>query len=244
MPSEAAQVTKSHRLLHDYPQNFRYFDLMVSAFVAVLLVSNLVAPKFIAWGPFLFSGAQLLFPITYIFGDVFTEVYGYAGSRRAIWNGFFASILLTVISAIIIALPPAPSWKNQQAYEIVLGSMPRIVIASLVAYWCGEFANSFVMARMKILTEGKYLWMRTIGSTAVGQAVDTLLVITIIFAGTVPVSTMLTLMVSGYGGKVLYEALATPLTYAVVNWLKRVEGVDIMDTDTDFNPFKAKLAPH
>ena len=120
----------------------------------------------------------------------------------------------------------------------------RIVIASLVAYWCGEFANSFVMARMKVLTEGKHLWMRTIGSTAVGQAVDTLLVITIIFAGTVPISTMLTLMVSGYTGKVLYEALATPLTYAVVNWLKRVEGVDIMDTDTDFNPFKAKLAPH
>jgi uncharacterized integral membrane protein (TIGR00697 family) len=215
---------------------------MVSAFVAVLLISNLVAPKFIEWGPFLFSGAQLLFPITYIFGDIFTEVYGYAGSRRAIWNGFLASLLLTAISAIVIALPPAPEWKNQPAYEIVLGSMPRIVAASLIAYWAGEFANSFVMARMKVLTNGKYLWMRTIGSTVVGQAVDTILVIGIIFAGTVPFSTMLKLMISGYGGKVIYEALATPVTYAVVNWLKRIEGVDIIDSDTDFNPFKAKLS--
>ena len=240
MQSPAVGV-KKRNLLHEYPQNFKYYDLLVSAFVAVLLISNLVAPKFIEWGPFLFSGAQLLFPITYIFGDIFTEVYGYAGSRRAIWNGFLASILLTVISTLIVALPPAPDWKNQAAYEIVLGSMPRIVIASLLAYWAGEFTNSFVMARMKVLTDGKFLWMRTIGSTVVGQAVDSILVITIIFAGTVPVSKLLILMVSGYGGKVLYEALATPLTYAVVNWLKKVEGVDIMDVDTDFNPFKSKM---
>ena len=228
-------------LLHDYPQNFRYYDLLVSAFVAVLLISNLVAPKLVSWGPFVFSGAQLLFPITYIFGDIFTEVYGYAGSRRAIWNGFLASILMTFMGTVIINLPPAPGWNNQPAYEIVFGSMPRIVIASLVAYWAGEFANSFVMARMKVLSNGKHLWMRTIGSTAVGQAVDTVLVIGIIFAGTVPLSTMLTLIVSGYGGKVLYEALATPLTYVVVNSLKRAEGVDIMDTHTNFNPFRAKL---
>jgi uncharacterized integral membrane protein (TIGR00697 family) len=241
MLTQAVRV-KTTNLLHEYPRNFKYYDLLVSAFVAVLLISNLVAPKFISWGPFLFSGAQLLFPITYIFGDIFTEVYGYAGSRRAIWNGFLASLLLTGISTLIVALPPAPEWKNQAAYEIVLGSIPRIVAASLIAYWAGEFANSFVMARMKVVTEGKYLWMRTIGSTVVGQAVDTVLVIGIIFAGNVPFSTMLTLMISGYGGKVIYEALATPLTYAVVNWLKRVEGVDIMDRDTDFNPFKAKLS--
>jgi uncharacterized integral membrane protein (TIGR00697 family) len=233
---------KAKSLLHEYPQNFRYYDLLVSVFVAVLLISNLVAPKLVSWGPFVFSGAQLLFPITYIFGDIFTEVYGYAGSRRAIWNGFLASILLTTISAVVIALPSAPEWKYQEAYQIVLGSMPRIVIASLLAYWCGEFANSFVMARMKVLSNGKYLWMRTIGSTVVGQAVDTVIVVSIIFAGSVPLSTMLNLMVSGYGGKVIYEALATPLTYAAVNWLKRVEGVDIMDTHTNFNPFKAKLA--
>jgi queuosine precursor transporter len=241
MQTQTARLQKAP-LLHDYPQNFRYYDLLVSAFVAVLLISNLVAPKLVSWGPFVFSGAQLLFPITYIFGDIFTEVYGYAGSRRAIWNGFLASILLTVMGTVIISLPPAPGWTNQQAYEIVFGSMPRIVIASLAAYWAGEFANSFVMARMKVLSNGKHLWMRTIGSTAVGQAVDTVIVIGIIFAGNVPLSTMLTLMASGYGGKVLYEALATPLTYAVVNWLKKVEGVDIMDTNTDFNPFRAKLA--
>jgi uncharacterized integral membrane protein (TIGR00697 family) len=239
-PQPARMTNKA--LLHDYPKNFKYYDLLVSAFVAVLLVSNLVAPKFIEWGPFLFSGAQLLFPVTYIFGDIFTEVYGYAGSRRAIWNGFFASLLLTGISSLIVALPPAPEWKNQQAYEIVLGVMPRIVAASLIAYWAGEFANSLVMARMKVMTQGKHLWMRTIGSTVVGQGVDTILVITIIFAGTVPLATMLKLMVSGYGGKVIYEALATPVTYAVVNWLKRVEGVDIMDVNTDFNPFRSKLS--
>jgi queuosine precursor transporter len=241
MSGQAVRL-KTGALLHEYPQNFRYYDLLVSAFVAVLLISNLLAPKFVAWGPFLFSGAQLLFPITYIFGDIFTEVYGYAGSRRAIWNGFLASLLLTGISTLVVALPPAPEWKNQQAYEIVLGAMPRIVAASLIAYWAGEFANSFVMARMKVMTGGKHLWMRTIGSTAVGQAVDTVLVIGIIFAGTVPMSTMLKLMISGYGGKVIYEIVATPVTYAVVNWLKRVEGVDIMDTDTNFNPFRAKLA--
>lgn len=241
MQSQVARM-QTRTLLHDYPQNFRYYDLLVSVFVAVLLISNLVAPKLVSWGPFVFSGAQLLFPITYIFGDIFTEVYGYAGSRRAIWNGFLASVLLTVMGTIIIQLPPAPGWENQKAYETVFGSMPRVVIASLIAYWAGEFANSFVMARMKVLSAGKHLWMRTIGSTVVGQAVDTVLVVSIIFAGVVPLSTMLTLMVSGYGGKVIYEALATPLTYAVVNWLKRVEGVDIMDTNTDFNPFRARLS--
>lgn len=239
-----AQADRALRapLLHDYPANFRYYDLLVSAFVAVLLISNLVAPKLVSFGPLVLSGAQLLFPITYIFGDIFTEVYGYAGSRRAIWNGFFASILLTCVGTLILNLTPAPEFKNQAAYEIVFGAMPRIVIASLVAYWAGEFANSFVMARMKVISNGKHLWMRTIGSTIVGQAVDTVLVVGIIFAGQVPLQTLLTLMVSGYGGKVLYEALATPLTYLIVNWLKRAEGVDIIDSNTDFNPFRAKLA--
>src|SRR3954447_15078588 len=152
--------TKTSGVLHDYPQNFKYYDLLVSTFVAVLLISNLVAPKFVAWGPLRFSGAQLLFPITYIFGDIFTEVYGYAGSRRAIWNGFFASALMAIIAMIVVALPPSPDWPNQKAYETVLGMIPRLVVASLIAYWAGEFANSFVMARMKVLTEGRHLWMR------------------------------------------------------------------------------------
>jgi queuosine precursor transporter len=229
-------------LTHEYPERFRYYDILVAAFVAVLLVSNIVAPKFVALGPFRFSGAQLLFPITYIFGDIFTEVYGYAGSRRAIWNGFFASALLTVISMIIVALPPSPEWPYQEAYATVLGFLPRLVIASLIAYWAGEFANSFIMARMKVWTDGKYLWMRTIGSTAVGQAVDSVLVMVIAFAGVMATSDIVVAIISGYVGKVLYEAAATPVTYAVVNALKRAEGIDILDTHTDFNPFRAKLS--
>ncbi|MBC8167008.1 MAG: queuosine precursor transporter [Bryobacteraceae bacterium] len=224
-----------------YPSQFQYYDMLVAAFVAVLLISNIVAPKFVAWGPLRFSGAQLLFPLTYIFGDIFTEVYGYAGSRRAIWNGFFASALLAVVSSIVIALPPAPDWPNQKAYETVLGSIPRLVVASLIAYWVGEFANSFVMARMKVMTGGKYLWMRTIGSTAVGQAVDTVLIMVIAFAGVVATSDIIRAIISGYLAKVLYEIVMTPVTYLVVNKLKRAEGVDIIDRDTDFNPFKSSI---
>jgi queuosine precursor transporter len=231
-------------LAHEYPDRFRYYDMLVSAFVAVLLISNIVAPKFIAWGPVRLSGAQLLFPLTYIFGDVFTEVYGYAGSRRAIWNGFFASGLMMGISMIIVALPASPEWPYQEAYATVLGFMPRLVVASLIAYWAGEFANSFVMARMKVMTEGKHLWMRTIGSTMVGQFVDTVLVMTIAFGGVMSTSDIVSVIIWGYLAKVVYEAAMTPVTYAVVNWLKRAEGVDIIDRDTDFNPFRARISAH
>lgn len=219
-------------------RQFRYYDLLVSAFVAVLLVSNIVAPKFIALGPFRFSGAQLLFPLTYIFGDIFTEVYGYAGGRKAIWNGFFASAVLTGLSMLIVALPPSPDWPHQAAYETVLGFLPRLMAASLIAYWAGEFANSFVMARMKVMTNGRYLWTRTIGSTAVGQLVDTVLVMVLAFAGVMATRDIVIAIFSGYGLKVLYEAAMTPVTYAIVNGLKRAEGVDILDVNTDFNPFK------
>jgi queuosine precursor transporter len=164
-------------------------------------------------------------------------VYGYAASRRAIWSGFFASALLSALSAIIIALPPAPDWHGQAAYEEVLGMTPRIFVASLIAYWAGEFANSFVMARLKIATSGRFLWMRTIGSTMVGQAVDSVLVMTIAFAGIYTGEQIVRLIISGYLFKVMYEAAATPVTYIVVNTLKRREGVDILDTDTNFNPF-------
>lgn len=216
---------------------YRYLDVLISAFVAVLLVSNIVAPKFVALGPFRFSGAQLLFPLTYIFGDIFTEVYGYAASRKAIWNGFFASGLFVAVSSLIVALPPAPEWQYQSAYETVLGVAPRVVAASLIAFWAGEFTNSFVLAKMKLRTRGRMLWTRTIGSTAIGQAVDTVLVVVIIFAGNTSVENIVRLIVSGYLGKVLYEALATPVTYAVVNTLKRREGVDVMDVGTNFSPF-------
>lgn len=205
--------------------------------MVVLLISNLVAPKICQIGPFTLSGAQLLFPLTYIFGDIFTEVYGYAGSRRAIWHGFLAQTLLTVLAMTIVTLPPAPGWENQQAFETVFGFLPRLVVASLIAYWCGEFANSFVMAKMKIITKGKMLWARTIGSTAVGQLVDTVIVMIIGFGGTMSWDLIFSLIWSGYVVKVLYEAAATPVTYLVVNALKKAEGVDLYDTDTDFNPF-------
>jgi queuosine precursor transporter len=188
-------------------------------------------------GWFRFSGAQLLFPITYIYGDIFTEVYGYASSRRAIWNGFFASALLTTIATIVVKLPPSPDWRYQKEYEIVLGFLPRIIIASLIAFWCGEFVNSFVVAKMKILTKGKYLWTPTIGSTAAGQAVDSILVMTIAFAGVMSATDIFRAIVSGYTAKVLYEAAMTPVTYAVVGFLKRKEGVDVMDIGTNFSPF-------
>jgi uncharacterized integral membrane protein (TIGR00697 family) len=220
------------------PHRFRHLDTLILAFVCILMISNLVAGKIVAIGPnFSLSGAQILFPVTYIFGDIFTEVYGYAASRRAIWTGFMAAALLGVMGNIIVALPPAPGWPHQAAYETVFHQVPRILVASLVAFWLGEFANAFVLAKMKVLTGGRMLWSRTVGSTVVGQLVDTVVVVAIVFAGVVPVSEMVKLMYSGYFGKVIYEALATPVTYLVVNWLKRVEGVDVFDNATDFNPF-------
>ena len=219
------------------PPKYKYYDLLVNSFVVVLLICNLVAPKICAFGPFRLSGAQLLFPVTYIFGDIFTEVYGYAGSRRAIWIGFLASALMAGLGIVIVALPPAPEWHGQEAFAYIFGFVPRLVVASLVAYWAGEFSNSFVLSRMKLITGGKYLWARTIGSTVVGQAVDTALVMIIAFGGSLTPKLIGTLIVSGYLGKVLYEAVATPATYAAVNYLKKKEGVDVFDYGMDYNPF-------
>ena len=216
---------------------YRYLDPLIHIFVVVLMVSNLVGAKIVALGPFRISGAQLLFPITYIFGDIFTEVYGYAASRRAIWTGFLASALLSVMGLITVALPPAPGWPNQQAFEIVFHFVPRMVAASLIAYWAGEFTNAYIMAKLKLWTKGKHLWIRTIGSTVAGQFVDTVAVMVIAFGGSLNTDLIVTLIVSGYLGKVLYEAAATPLTYAVVDFLKRKEGVDVFDYGTDFSPF-------
>ncbi|MGC2617544.1 MAG: queuosine precursor transporter, partial [Acidobacteriaceae bacterium] len=209
----------------------------------VLLVSNLVGQKICQIGSLKVSGAQLLFPIAYICGDVFTEVYGYAASRRAIWIGFFAMALLAVMGAVAVALPPAPGWPNQQAFATVFGLVPRFAIASLIAYWAGEFTNSFTLAKMKILTRGRWLWTRTIGSTITGQAVDTAVdtavVIVIAFAGYTSARTIGIMILSSYLTKVVYETLATPLTYLVVAQLKRAESVDAYDTSTNFNPFAA-----
>ena len=179
----------------------------------------------------------MLFPITYIFGDVFTEVYGYAASRRAIWIGFFASFVLVGVSYLAVIIPPAPEFKDQQAFETVFRPVGRVVLASLLAYWCGEFANSFTLAKLKLLTGGKLLWMRTIGSTVIGQAIDTSVVMFAAFYGVRPVSVIWKLIVSGYIVKVVYETAMTPVTYAVVNFLKRSEHVDYFDYETDFNPF-------
>ena len=220
-------------------RQYRYLDLLINIFVVVLIVSNLIAPKFVAVGWFRFSAAQLLFPITYIFGDVFTEVYGYSASRKAIWTGFLASIVMTALGLFAIWLPPAPEFKDQVAYETIFGVVPRNVAGSLLAFWAGEFANSLTVAKMKLWTDGKYLWTRTVGSTIVGQAVDTTIVIVFIFWGQ-PLGVMFQLIVSGYLFKVVYEVLATPLTYLVVNFLKRTEGVNFFDRSTNFNPFAVK----
>ena len=222
-------------------RDFRYLQLLTSIFIVVLLISNLVAQKICAFGSLRLSGAQLLFPITYIFGDIFTEVYGYGASRRAIWIGFFASGLMSILGLIIVQLPPAPEWPNQAAFATVFDFIPRLVIASLIAFWCGEFANSYVMAKMKILTGGRHLWTRTVGSTVAGQAVDTALVMILAFGGTQPWKTILALIFSGYTAKVIYEVLMTPVTYAVVNFLKHKEGVDTFDYGTNFNPFHSAI---
>lgn len=218
-------------------KRYKYLDALTTAFVVILLVSNLVAQKVCLIGPFAVSGAILLFPITYIFGDVFTEVYGFAASRRAIWLGFFGTSLLYLMGSLTIALPPAPGWHNQQAFAAVFGFIPRILAASLIAFWAGEFANSFTMAKLKLLTNGRKLWTRTIGSTVVGQAVDTTIVVFLTFLGTVPLRTLGNMIATGYLLKVGYEILATPLTYAVIFWLKRAEGADAFDRHESFNPF-------
>ena len=224
--------------------SFRLYDLLVHIFVVILLISNLVGQK-ICVVPFIHffghvprvSGAQLLFPITYIFGDIFTEVYGYGASRRAIWIAFFSNILLTLVGVFVVAFPAAPEWQNQEAFETVFYVVPRFVIASLVAFWAGEFTNSYTLAKMKLWTNGKWLWTRTVGSTITGQFVDTTTVILVAFAGRAPWGTMLNLIISGYLFKVIYEVVATPITYWIVNKLKRAEGIDVYDRGTDFNPF-------
>jgi queuosine precursor transporter len=217
-------------------RRYKYLDTFITLFVVVLLISNMVASKFFAIGPLRISVAQILFPITYIFADIFTEVYGYGASRRAIWYGFFASFILVAISFIAVKIPPAPEYTNQNAFATIFAPVGRIVLASLLAYWCGEFANSFTLAKMKLITKGKYLWTRTIGSTIVGQAVDTTVVVFVIFYKQ-PLDVIVRLIISGYLIKVVYETLMTPVTYAIVNALKRSEGVDYFDYKTNFNPF-------
>jgi len=218
----------------------RSYDLVLAAFVAVLLISNVASTKVLLFGPFTFDGGTLLFPLSYIFGDVLTEVYGYRRSRRVIWAGFFATGLMAGVLALVGALPPSPDWPHQGAFDAVLGQTPRIVAGSLVAFWAGEFSNSWVLSRMKVATAGRWLFARTIGSTLVGEGVDTLLFVLVAFAGALPNDLLLAIFVSNYVFKVGFEVLATPLTYLVVNRLKRAEGIDVFDEGISYNPFSLR----
>jgi uncharacterized integral membrane protein (TIGR00697 family) len=191
-------------------------------------------------GPFTFDGGTILFPISYIFGDILTEVYGYRRSRRVIWTGFFCAFLMSAVFMVVGKLPPAADWGNQEAYDKILGLTPRIVLASLITYFSGEFSNSYTLARMKIMTKGKWLWSRTIGSTVVGEGVDTVLFVMIAFYGVFPNDLLMAIMISNYIFKVAFETFFTPLTYMIVRFLKNREGIDTYDYGTNFNPFAVR----
>ena len=207
-----------------------------SLFVATLVASNIIAVKIAAVGPFSVPAAIVIFPLAYLFGDVLTEVWGYRVARTVIWTGFLANIVVVLFIAAAIAIPSDPHYTDQSAYSRVLGESPRLVAASLTAYLLGEFLNAFVLARLKVATRGRMLWTRTIGSTLVGQGVDSAVFITLAFAGTQPWSLLLVIIRDVWIVKVLYEVIATPITYALVTLLKRVEGVDVYDRDTRFAP--------
>ncbi len=218
----------------------RYLDLITASFVAVLLISNVAAIKVFTLAGRPFDGGMFIFPISYVFGDVLTEVYGYRRSRRVIWTGFFWLAIMNLVLAVTNAMPPDPDWNRQigqDAFSRVLGVSPRIAGAGLVGYFWGEFANSFVLARMKVMQKGKHLWMRTIGSTVVGELVDTFLFCSIAFWGILPFDKILDYTLTGYLYKCLVEILMTPVTYQVVGFLKREEELDVYDRETDFNPF-------
>lgn len=240
-------------------RHFRYFDYMIAAFVAILLLSNLIGAAKLAtlWG-FTFGAGILFFPVSYVLGDVLTEVYGYANARRCVWTGFVALAFMAFMAIVVVAMPPSPGWgcaastdprfsgvlaaSNagticQATYDSVFGSTWRIALASLIAFWSGEFVNSFVLARMKVWTGGRKLWTRTIGSTVFGQAVDSAIFYPVAFLGIWDTSAVVTVMITNWALKVGWEVVLTPVTYAVVGFLKRREGVDVFDDDTDFSPF-------
>ena len=218
-------------------KTYRHIDTVTALFVAVLLISNVASTKIVDLWFFTFDGGTLLFPLSYIFGDILTEVYGYGRSRKVIWLGFASALLMSLVLILVGKMPSARGWENQEAYEKILGLTPRIVLASLAAYFSGEFSNSFVLAKMKILTRGRHLWMRTIGSTLVGELVDTLLFVMIAFGGTLSAGLLWTVVISNYVFKTAVEALFTPLTYWIVRVLKRAEEADYYDLHTNFSPF-------
>jgi queuosine precursor transporter len=217
--------------------SYKYFDLITGLFVAVLLISNIASSKIVDIWKFTFDGGTILFPLSYIFGDILTEVYGYRRSRRVIWIGFFCALMMSFTLGIIGLIKPASGWDYQEAYMAILGQTPRIVTASLIAYFAGEFSNSYILAKMKVLTRGKFLFARTIGSTIIGQGIDTVIFVIIAFLGVYDNSMVLLIIISNYIFKVSLEILFTPITYKVVNTLKKAEKVDWFDYKTNFNPF-------
>jgi uncharacterized integral membrane protein (TIGR00697 family) len=230
-------------------KGYRWYPLVTAVFVTTLVISNIIAVKIVQIGALYLPAAVILFPVAYIFGDILTEVYGYARARQVIWIGFFCNLLAVIAIWVAGLLPAAPFWNAglysspldaQQAYQAILGFTPRLLLASFIAYLVGEFLNSFVLARLKVKTGGRFLWLRTITSTLIGQAADSLVFITIAFWGIFPGSEIATAIVSQWLFKVAFEILATPFTYLVVNALKRAEGVDHFDRDTNFNPVAFK----
>ena len=223
-------------------RTYKYYDLVMAAFVTILLCSNVIgAAKVATVAGFTFGAGVLFFPISYIFNDVLTEVYGYARARKVVWAGFGAIIFASIMSWVVVTLPPAAGWNDQPAYLAVFGQTPRIVFASLAAFFVGEFANSFVLAKMKIRTSGRHLWARTIGSTIVGEGVDSLVFYPLAFMGVWDNNLLITVMFSNYVIKVVWEALITPVTYKVVNFLKRAEDEDYFDHKTNFTPFSIEV---
>lgn len=214
----------------------KYLDLITAAFAVVLVLSNITSTKILSLGWFSFDGGTILFPLAYIFGDILTEVYGYARARRVIWIGFAMNLLMVLTFWAVQKLPPAMDWGNQAAFEAILGVVPRIVLGSLCAYLVGEFLNSYVLAKIKVKMQGKLLWLRAIGSTAVGQFFDTTVFLLIAFAGVLPWNLIWIIWVSNYVFKILVEVIFLPVTYHVVGWLKKKEEVDYYDKDTNFNP--------
>ena len=230
-------------------RQYRYYEFVMAAFVTVLICSNLVGPAKVSQvdlpllGLVTFGAGVLFFPISYVFGDILTEVYGYARSRRVIWAGFAGLAFASFMAWVVVSLPPAPFWKNQAAYEVAFGQAWRVALASMVAYFCGEFVNSFTLAKMKILTRGRWLWSRTIGSTVVGEGVDSALFYPLAFYGTgiIPDEKLPLVMLAQFVMKVGVEVAFTPVTYAIVGWLKRAEQEDYYDRDTNFTPFSVRV---
>jgi queuosine precursor transporter len=223
-------------------KEFKHVTAIAVVFVSILLISNVASSKILQLGPFDFDGGTLLFPLSYIFGDILTEVYGYKRTRKVIWLGFAMALLMGLVFIVVGALPASEGWEGQEAYMAILGWTPRIVIASVIAYFAGEFSNSYILAKVKIWMKGRRLWVRTIGSTLVGEGIDTVLFVLIAFVGAswATPDLLIAIIISNYIFKVGVEVLFTPVTYAIVGFLKKSEGVDVYDKDTNFNPFRLK----